>query len=125
MARARHSRQSRLVEIQGGGQMKLAAAEVAVLCSGLAAEVAARYLAGAGVGALIVREHSTQVAARNVDATVRVRVASDEPPSRDAGIPRWLDELDPAARDVATGAYRALRAIRAVVLGGKTDAPLA
>ena len=93
------------------GQARIAAA-VATAGDGLAGWVAARYLAGAGVGALRVGSEPIARAARAMDDSVHVevtaeRVAEDE---RFSG-------LDPAAREVAVGAHRAalalMRAIRA------------
>jgi len=106
----RHARQSKLVEIGPGGQARIAGARVDVALDGVAAEVAARYLAGAGVGGLRVRSQGTAAAARAVDASIPVEVwpsveASPEPTA--------LASLrDPAARALGQGALVALEALR-------------
>jgi hypothetical protein len=111
--RARHSRQSRLAEVGEDGQERLARAEVGVAAAGPAAVVAARYLAGAGLGSLRTRDQAAADAARAVDPAVRV-VVDESLPSTGPSLPFDVD--DPAARAVASGAYAALRAIRAIVL---------
>jgi hypothetical protein len=111
--RARHSRQSRLAEVGEGGQERLGRAEVGVAGTGPAAVVAARYLAGAGLGSLRTRDGAAARAARAVDPAVRAVVDETTQP---ASCPLPFDVDDPAARAVASGAYAALRAIRAIVL---------
>lgn len=109
----RHSRQTRLAGVGEAGQARLSAAEVAVTERGLAGWVMARYLAGAGVGALLVTDAEHAEAARATDDEVRIRVvdASELAPAADAE----LDALDPAVRDVARGARAAVRALRAIL----------
>ncbi len=82
------SRQVRLAAIGEAGQKKLVAAEV-VVPRGVAGSIEARYLNGAGVGA--VREGDTSI--------------DDE----------RFAELDPAAREVALGAHAAVVAIMKIV----------
>jgi hypothetical protein len=104
----RHRRQARLVEVGSAGQERVAGARVEVRVEGLAAHVAVRYLAGAGVGELQVRDPSLAAAARSVDPAVAVGV--------DAGLPaetgEAFDLTDPAARAVAAGAMAALNALK-------------
>lgn len=118
MSAYRHTRQVRLAEVGEAGQSRLAAAEVEVSSAGFAGEVEARYLAGAGVGALRVGSEVHGAAARAMDAGVRVELGAVTGPSE---LPPGLASLEGAARDVAEGAYRALVSVRAA-LGG-TDVP--
>jgi hypothetical protein len=96
------------------GQERIATAAVTVPLDGVAGEVAARYLAGAGVGSLRVRSAAAGAAARAIDARVRVEVVPGIEPAQGADLP--LE--DPAAGDVARGALFALRALREA-LGGR------
>jgi hypothetical protein len=119
----RHDRQSRLTEVGSSGQERIAAAAVEVQTGGLAAEVATRYLAGAGVGRLLVGERRLSAVAKSIDAAVHVDVRADGAPDSgrtgDAGglgrDEALFEFRDPAARDVARGAREALRALRAVL----------
>jgi hypothetical protein len=88
---ARYTRQSRLVEVGERGQARLMATHVRVPAEGLAHEIEARYLAGAGLQ--VVRAPREEAVVRDVDP---------EPGHAFA---------DPAAREVAEGARRALDAI--------------
>ncbi len=105
----RHARQTRLPEIGPAGQARLARARIDVPLAGFAGDVAVRYLAGAGVGALRVAEASLVEAARAIDPAVTVdvdrAVAADDAPS---------DPIlrHPVARDLARGAAWALGALR-------------
>ncbi len=103
----RHARQAKLAEVGAEGQARIAAADATIRLGGLAGVVAARYLAGAGVRALVVAEPGAAAAAREVDARVSVRVelceGADDPS---------FEDLDPAARQVAQGAYAALAVLR-------------
>jgi len=116
----RHDRQSRLAGVGAAGQQRIAAALVDVQADGLAGEVAARYLAGAGVGRLHVRDRALAQAAASVDPSVRVEVGASPAPAATAG--PSTDELpgfrDPSARDVARGAREALRALRGLLEDG-------
>jgi hypothetical protein len=88
-----------------------------VLGQGLAAKVEARYLAGAGAFGVDVKDESVARALREVDGNVKVRLHDhDEEHEQD---PAWARELSGPARDVALGAYRALRALRRVGLAEK------
>jgi hypothetical protein len=106
----RHSRQARLAGIGAEGQARLAGATVDVGLDGLAAEVAARYLAGAGVGRLRVRTDEAARGARATDERVQIEV---EPGLGDAQ-GETLALRDPAAVELARGALCALRAIRSL-----------
>lgn len=100
-----------------GGQARIARASLEVPLEGLAARVAARYLAGAGVARLRVRDAATAEAARAVDPRVEVVVDPallTERNEREGGrLP--VPFTDPAARDLAAGAYEALRLLRGVL----------
>ena len=101
----RYSRQTKLAVVGQAGQARIAAA-VASAGDGLAGWVAARYLAGAGVGQLRVGSEPIAQAARAVDDSVRVEVTG-EPLAED----ERFSGLDPAAREVAVGAHRAVVAL--------------
>src|SRR5271168_2888957 len=101
----RHSRQVRLAEVGPRGQSRLAAASVDIGVEGLSGEVAARYLAGAGVGRLRLRSAALASAALAVDSTVRTEVDPDLALDVQEGA---FDLRDPVARDLARGARAAL-----------------
>ncbi len=105
----RHTRQVRLAEVGADGQGRIARACVNVYGRGLAAQVAARYLAGAGVARLRVGDEAVAAAARTIDASVKVEVD----PSLAVDRADATAELqDPTARALGAGALAALRAIR-------------
>jgi hypothetical protein len=120
----RHARQIRLREVGEEGQARIARARPRVLATGLAGAVEARYLAGAGVEAVVVADEGAARAARAVDA--RVRVTVEAPAEGGAGAPAAaplpFEVQDGAAREVAAGAWRALSAIRAAVFQGGASA---
>jgi hypothetical protein len=111
----RHARQARLTGVGREGQARLAAARADVPLDGLAADVAARYLAGAGVARVRVRTNAAGESARAVDRRVAVEVdpllASGplEPPA--------MGLLDPVTQQLAHGAVVALRALRLALRG--------
>src|SRR6185437_11059803 len=96
----RHGRQSRLAEIGAEGQGRIAAARAEVRSGGLAGEVATRYLAGAGIGVLRVREPSLAPIAAAVDPAVKVEVVER---AADTAVPDPFFR-DPAAAALARGA---------------------
>ena len=116
----RHARQMQLAEIGHSGQERIKGARVDVALGGLAADVAVRYLAGAGVGSIRVREASLAVLARAIDPAVHVEVE----PRLEAGegvtsqaldaseVTTTLGLSDRVAREVALGARVALHALR-------------
>jgi hypothetical protein len=106
----RHGRQSRLAEIGAEGQGRIAAATAEVRSVGLAGEVATRYLAGAGFGALRVRDASLAPVAAAVDPAVKVEVV-EAPPELASPSPDPFFR-DPAAAALARGAREALREIQ-------------
>jgi hypothetical protein len=108
----RHSRQSRLADVGASGQARIARAVATVPGRGLAAEVAARYLAGAGVAALRVKDEATAAAARAVDPAVRVEI---DPALGEASLDGLEALADPAARAVAAGALQALHVLQAAL----------
>jgi hypothetical protein len=107
-------RQAALVEVGEIGQARLDAAQAEVLAEGFVAEVAARYLAGAGVGRLRVVDPSAAASAREANPDVRVDVV--EPSEADAAAPiDSLDLRDPSTRQLAAGALFALRTVRSTL----------
>lgn len=108
----RHVRQVLLPQIGEAGQARIAAGTAVVASRGFAGDVEARYLAGAGVGALVVADADIAAAARDVDPRVRVEVrATEAPASFDFGA------RDPVAREAALGAWRAVASLRRLVAG--------
>ena len=119
----RYARQVRLVDVGEGGQARIAAAEGVVTGGGLSALVEARYLAGAGFGRIVAADEEVARVATETNPSVVVAVdaaggAAREPlrPAGQGSVEASLESLSPACRDVALGAYRALAALRAVVL---------
>jgi hypothetical protein len=105
----RHGRQSRLAEVGASGQERIRGADAAVALGGLAGEVAARYLAGAGVSRLRLKSDAAARAALAVDPGVRVEIDAtlgDIPGASPFGL------RDRAADDVARGAHAALLVLR-------------
>jgi hypothetical protein len=109
----RHDRQVRLAGVGEAGQARVARVRVDVGLDGLAADVAARYLAGAGVACVRVRETSLCDGARAIDGGVRVEVAPALADAPEANAP--VDVADPVAREAARGALLALRVLRAAL----------
>jgi hypothetical protein len=138
----RHGRQARLAEVGAEGQARIGRLAVDLDLEGFAADVAVRYLAGAGVGMLRVRDGALAEAARAIDPAVNVatdaRLAADghvcgrsaadghvcgrsaadghvcgRSAADDA--PLDLPLNDPSARELARGALRALRALRSAL----------
>jgi hypothetical protein len=115
----RHRRQRLLAEVGSAGQARLASAHAEVRLGGFAGEIAARYLAGAGLGRIMVADAAHARYARDIDPNVHVEVGS-------TGTSRAVDAFDlrdEAARDLAAGARAALRVIR-VVLGVHASDPV-
>jgi hypothetical protein len=110
----RYGRQVRLAEVGAAGQARIERARVDVRVDGLAADVAARYLAGAGVGCVCVRGQALAEAARAIAPGVRVDIDPTLAPADQA---MAFDLRDPCARDLARGAHAALCALRAVLEG--------
>lgn len=106
----RHARQTRLDGVGAAGQARIARTRVDVGLDGLAADVAARYLAGAGVERVRVRTAALGDGARAIDAAVQVEVAAQVDPSPESDAS--LDLRDPVAREAARGALLALRVLR-------------
>jgi hypothetical protein len=111
VASPRHSRQARLAEVGARGQERIARACVEVPFDGFAGEVAARYLAGAGVGALRVRDRSLAAAARAVDPAVNVEVVPTLAVQEESD-PRLQHDV---SRELARGARWALEILRGAV----------
>lgn len=103
-------RQKRLREVGEAGQARLFAASARVEGEGLRAELAVRYLVGAGIGELAAPT-SLHAIARAVDDTVQLSDASAvEPANALAGVPEVM--TDPEARAAFAGALEALRLVR-------------
>ncbi len=122
----RHDRQSRLREVGPAGQARLARACADVPLGGFAAEMAVRYLTGAGVGRLRVGGAELALTACAIDPAVRVEVvaalAGAQGADEAAGDPAGALGLhDPVARQAAGGALAALRAIRRVLDGAEAS----
>jgi hypothetical protein len=110
----RHGRQARLADVGAEGQARIGRASAEVRSEGFAGEVAARYLAGAGVARVIVRDPGLSPIVTAIDPHVLVDVhpsMSAEPTPGDAAF------RDPAARELAQGARSALIQIRAALKG--------
>ena len=121
----RHARQIKLAEVGSAGQARIAGARVDVPYAGLAGEVAARYLVGAGVGRLRVRTERIAATARGIDPATLVEVAPEleghgaqgepgEPGTqREPRHPADESDLrDASAQAVERGARFALAALR-------------
>jgi hypothetical protein len=93
MSDSRHARQVILPEIGEAGQARIEAGS-AVVDAGRSGEIEALYLAGAGVGRIVVADAASASDARGAAP---------------------FDVRDEAARDVALGAWRALATLRALV----------
>jgi proteasome lid subunit RPN8/RPN11 len=104
----RHGRQARLAGVGAEGQAGIEQASVDVGLEGFGAEVAARYLAGAGVKRVRVRTEAAAQGARAIDGAVQVEVEC----GLDGAAPEALDLRDPSALELARGALLALRALR-------------
>ncbi|MCL2447470.1 MAG: hypothetical protein FWD17_00830 [Polyangiaceae bacterium] len=110
----RHARQARLAEVGPEGQVRIARASVAVRLEGASADVAVRYLAGAGVVRLCVRDASLEAVARAIDPSAQVsvdRAMTTDDADRALDVPFH----DPAARDLGRGALLALRELRSAI----------
>jgi hypothetical protein len=93
---------------------------------GLAAKIEARYLAGAGVGRLLVSSEEVAHSARRLDASADVRIegaildnaahAIEAAIATSSEDPEWTRSLSPPAREVALGAHRALSSLRRLLL---------
>ena len=109
----RHARQVLLADVGPAGQRRIAGAVADVRSGGLAGEVAVRYLAGAGMGLLRVREPALVAAAAEVDPSVRAELVA-EPVEGPAAS---LAFHDAAAGEVARGALEALALLRGALEG--------
>ncbi len=115
----RHSRQARLADVGEAGQARIASRVFAISGRGVAGDVEARYLAGAGVAGLAVASVAVAASAREVDAEVRIEPLDlDDRAGYDVDADRLPSALgidDPSAHAVALGAYRALVKLRRVL----------
>jgi molybdopterin-synthase adenylyltransferase len=108
----RYARQMRLAEVGRPGQARIEAARIDVPLSGLAAEVAVRYLAAAGVGFVRVRDAALAGTARSIQSGVDVEI---DPRLEATDETMTFGLADPIAREVASGAHAALRGLRAAL----------
>jgi hypothetical protein len=111
----RYVRQAKLVEVGAAGQARIVRAVVDVRLEGAAADIAARYLGGAGVAGVRVRDAAIASGARTLAPSLRVEVdplLAPEPPEQEEDA---FDLRDPACRDLVRGACAALRALRAAL----------
>lgn len=106
---SRHVRQMRVPEIGKEGQRLLAAATVVVPGDDLASEVAVRYLAGAGVGTIVVAASRLASIGLAIDGRLAFRV--------DAALLTIPCELPGLVADgpVARGCAYALQQVAAIV----------
>jgi hypothetical protein len=111
----RHARQAKLREVGSAGQARIAQARVAVGVEGLAADIAARYLAGAGVAVVWVRAGPFAEGARAIAPGLLVEVNPALPADREAST---FDLRDATCRDLIRGAHAALRALRTALTKG-------
>jgi hypothetical protein len=112
----RYGRQTRLAEVGVQGRARIAAARADVPLGGLASAVAARYLAGAGVGRVRVTTDAVAVQARAIDGHGDVAVEVD--PAMECAspsAPSFLALRDASAAAVALGAHTALVALRRIL----------
>ena len=113
-------RQRLVAEIGDAGQARLAQASATVTDRGLAGEVQARYLAGAGFGALRVATERQAELALQVDPQAHVVVAAGA-----AMAPSNAHERsDSAAQAVLDGSMRALSQIREALAVSRKLAPI-
>ena len=126
----RYTRQARLAEVGTSGQLRLQSATASCSLEGLAGEVCARYLAGAGVGRVKVSSELLAASARRLNSAVEVDVGegsnspsvafpSAESPSSCEGrnptsllVYEWHDR---SAMNVGTGAYESLQIVKAIL----------
>lgn len=108
----RYARQAKLAEVGAAGQGRIARTVVDVRLAGGAADVAVRYLAGAGVSVLRVRDEALAEKARAIAPAVVVEIDPTLPQQSDGDT---FDLRDPVCREVASGASAALRALKAAI----------
>jgi hypothetical protein len=114
METRRHDRQMRVPAVGEDGQRRIEASSMQVRLDGLAGVVAARYLAGAGVGSLRLANDEQVQHALAVDPAVKASVdASIDAEAVDASDGAGL--RDPSARSLLRGARAALRALRSAL----------
>jgi hypothetical protein len=111
----RFDRQVRLAEIGAAGQARISGALISVGLDDLATDIAVRYLAGAGVRGVRVRDVALAEGARAIAPGIRVEVDPALPVDAEA---LAFDIRDPTCRDICRGAHAALRALRAALEEG-------
>jgi hypothetical protein len=111
---ARTMRQRLVPEIGDEGQAHIDAATAIVTSIGLAGEVEAHYLAGAGFGLIRTASSSASRAALETNPSVAIAADADPGDPPDHPLADAIAELkpDPGVLAVAQGAARALRQIR-------------
>jgi hypothetical protein len=108
-----------LAEVGAEGQARIGRLAVDLVIDGFAADVAARYLAGAGVAAVRVRDGALAATVRAVDPAVGVAIDERVGEGRIEAPAVPLPLRDPAARELARGASFALDALRTAALGAR------
>lgn len=109
----RYARQMRLVDLGAAAQEKWQAARVVVRGSSLAARTEALYLAGAGIGTLVVAEDvANAVRALNPDVVIEPERPGDAADGRTSNA---FELVDPSCAAVAAGALAALRELKAAL----------
>lgn len=111
----RFDRQVRLAEIGAAGQARISGGLISIGLDGPATDIAARYLAGAGVRGVRVRDIAFANGARALMPGIRIEV---EPALPDDAEALAFDIRDPTCRDICRGAHAALRALRAALKEG-------
>ena len=106
----RYARQMRVAEVGREMQEKLRAASVRVDGVDLAAQVQARYLAGAGVGIVSV-DSSIREQIQSINSQVTVEPTASESKNE---IDQRVSSLDPAAASVASGSLAALARMKEI-----------
>ncbi len=113
----RHERQTKLAEVGEAGQARIVHTWVDLLAGGLVGEVAARYLAGAGVSHIRVRTERLATLVRSIDPAIDVDVIPTGESENGDDLLSANDVRDPAARAVAQGAFLALSLLRRAIDG--------
>lgn len=110
----RYTRQVRLTDVGAAGQARIGAVRAVVSAEGLAGVVAARYLLGAGVGRVAVRDAAIAEAARGIDPGAALAVEGSAPRATPPDLARFGVKT-PAAAQVLEGAVSALAILRAAL----------
>ncbi len=114
---SRHLRQMRVPEVGHEGQRAIAEAKATIPGDDLASEVALRYLAGAGVGTLVVASERLEALGRAIDKRLMFHI--------DASLATApISDTDASMGPVSAGCAFALRFLADVVVGRRRPANL-